>query len=634
MLLCKNTYLPAFVAFIWSLPLVAQEPDSVIALREVAIIATPVRQASTASFNENISPAFISDYSSRPVSELLARSTALIINEYGPGGLATVSLRGAGSSQTAIIWNGLNLQSPMNGGINLSQIPVSFIDNIEVNHGGQGAQQGNSAIGGVLQLTSKAENPIGFAASITQSVGSYGNYFSGLKFRYGCRRWSLSTRLFHQTSRNDFTFINTARYGRPDMKQPNAALLQYGFLQTGLLQINQQQQLIVRVWAQHYDKQIPPIMTNLDSRQRQVDRDLRLAAEWKGVSGKFQWIARSGYLYNKQRYSDPASALEADNRAASWQNNLEGLVHINPHHRIIFQTGTTLETGQSDNYNGLKKRNLTWLMAGYRLALTDNKAVFSLNVREELTDLKFTVPTFSVGTDVVLWPLVSLHTNFARSYRVPTLNDLYWNIWGNPNLKPEQGFTFDAGLNLKKKSTHWLTDASLTLFSNHINDWIIWLPKGSIWTPENLKRVWSRGVESQITTTYSHDDLALSLMAKYNYTRAAQLATDRIAADESLQLIYTPEHKASASFSVAFKGFDLRFDHSVTGQRFADAANTATVAGYSVSDLSAGKILNYRKWQVETRLRINNLTDRSYQTIAWYAMPGRNIQVSMMLSFN
>lgn len=624
----------ALVAMFGSLPLAAQQPDSVIALREVAIIATPVRQASTTSFNENISPAFISDYSTRPLSELLARSTALIVNEYGPGGLATVSLRGAGSSQTAILWNGLNLQSPMNGGINLSQIPVSFIDHIEVNHGGQGAQQGNSAIGGVLQMNSKADTPAGFAASVTQSAGSFGNFFSGLKLRYGCRRWSLSTRLFHQTSNNDFSFINTARYGKPDMKQPNAALQQYGFLQTGLLQVNQRQQLIVRVWAQHYDKQIPPMMTNLDSRQRQVDDDLRLAAEWKGVSGNFHWVARSGYLYNKQRYSDPASALEADNRAASWQNNFEGLVNLNDHHRIIFQTGTTLETGRSDNYNGIKKRNLTWLMAGYRLALTDNKAVVSLNLREELTDLKLTVPTFSVGTDVVLWPLISLHTNIARSYRIPTLNDLYWNIWGNPQLKPEQGFTFDAGLNLKKKSTSWLTEASLTLFSNHISDWIIWLPKGPIWTPENLKKVWSRGIESQITTTYSHDNFTMSLMAKYNYTRAAQLPADGLTADESLQLIYVPEHKASSSLWVAYNGFDLRIDHAITGRRFADGANTTSVEGYSVSDVSAGKTLSYRRWQVEGRLRINNLTDRSYQTIAWYAMPGRNFQITLILSFN
>ncbi|PKP15657.1 MAG: hypothetical protein CVU06_16140, partial [Bacteroidetes bacterium HGW-Bacteroidetes-22] len=263
MLLFQKKYIFTFMVLGMSLAVMAQQPDSVVSLREVAIISTPMRQVSTTSFNEQIPPSLIADYASHPVSELIARTSAVIINQYGPGGLATISLRGSGSSQTAILWNGINLQSPMNGGMNLSQLPVNFIDEIEVNHGGQGAQQGNSAIGGVVQMNSRADVPAGFAASFTQTAGSFGNYFSGLKLRYGCRSLSLTTRVFYQTAENNFSFINTAQYGKPLMKQPNAALKQYGLLQTALWQINPNQQLIVRFWIQNYDKELPPLMTNL-----------------------------------------------------------------------------------------------------------------------------------------------------------------------------------------------------------------------------------------------------------------------------------------------------------------------------------------------------------------------------------
>jgi len=626
----KRILLTAVIVWAGSCAL-AQQPDSVIALREVAIVASPVRQVATATFNENISPVLISGYNSRPVSELLARSSGVIINQYGPGGLSTISLRGAGSSQTAVLWNGLNLQSPMNGGMNLSQLPVNFIDEIEINHGGQGAQKGNSAIGGVLQLNSSADVPEGFAASVTQSAGSFGNVFSGLKVHYGSGKLAFSTRIFHQSADNDFSFINTAQYGKPEMKQPNAALKQYGVLQTALWQIATGQQLIARIWAQKYDKKIPPLMTNLDSRQRQVDDDYRGVVEWKGLASRFQWLLRSGYIYNKQIYTDEATDLVADNRSSSWQNNFEGSWHINDRHSIIVQGGSTFETGRSDNYTTVRRRNITWLMTGYRLALDENKAVFMASVREEFADLTTTTPTFSVGSDVVLNKFLSLHANIARSYRMPTLNDLYWSIWGNPDLKPEQGYTFDLGVSFRQKSGRWQTDASATVYSNHISDWIIWLPEGTIWRPQNLKKVWARGIESQAEINYSAGKFNTGLMVKYQYTRAAQMKTG---ADESLQLIYQPRHRCVASVSAGYSRFDISYIQSYTGIRYSDESNQNPLDAYTTGDLSAGTSFVFHKWKAETRLSINNITNTTYQAIAWYAMPGQSFELSITLLFN
>lgn len=41
---------------------------------------------------------------------------------------------------------------------------------------------------------------------------------------------------------------------------------------------------------------------------------------------------------------------------------------------------------------------------------------------------------------------VVVRASAARNYRYPTLNDLYFRPGGNKNLKPERGWTFDAGL--------------------------------------------------------------------------------------------------------------------------------------------------------------------------------------------
>lgn len=614
--------------------LLAQQPDSVIALTEVAIVATPVRQVASSTFNETISPSAIARFGTQSLSELLVRSSSIGINQYGPGALATVSLRGAGSAQTAILWNGINLQSPMNGGVSLSQIPVHFVDEIEVNHGGQSAQKGGSAIGGVVEINNRADYPRGFGLSVIQSAGSFGQFFSGIKIRYGGEQVSFSTRLFRQSATNDFPFVNTALFGQPLMNQPNAQLLQYGLLQTAFWQVKPGQQLVARVWAQHYDKNLPPLMTNLNSLQNQVDDDYRVMAEWKGVSGRYHWNLRSGYIYNKQIYADAATSTLADNRASSWQNNFEGLVRLTDRHAIVVQSGTTFETGHSDNYTTLRRRNITWLMAGYRLSLTDNKVVVTASVREELADLKTSTPTFSLGADIALNRAISLHSNFARSYRLPTLNDLYWNIWGNPCLKPEEGFTADLGLNFSGNTGKWHTTANLTAYSNLISNWIIWLPKGIIWTPENLKKVWSRGLETQASIAYTHRQFGALLVLKYQHTRASQVKSGNLSPDSKRQLIYQPFHKATGSLTLNYKSFDIHFSQSYTGIRYSDEANLRALDPYSLSDVALGTHLVFKSLEARISLKVNNIFNQSFQTIAWYAMPGRNYEIGINIAFN
>ncbi|MDD2964187.1 MAG: TonB-dependent receptor plug domain-containing protein [Bacteroidales bacterium] len=609
-----------------------QQPDSVIALREVAIVATPVRQVSTSTFNENIAPQIISRFQTQPLSNLLSRNSSIQINQYGPGGLSTVSLRGSGSSQTAILWNGFNLQSPMNGGMSLSQIPLHFVDAIQVNHGGQSAQKGSSAIGGVIQINNNAEPTPGTTVSLTQSMGSFGHLFSGIKLNYAVGAVAFSTRIFRQSATNDFPFINTARFGRPEMKQTNAGMLQYGMLQTAFWQIKPGQQLTARIWLQRYDKNIPPLMTNLDSRQNQIDNDYRFMAEWKGSKNNLQWNLRSGYLYNKQLYSDKATATFADNRASSWQTNFEGMMRLSARHTLVLQAGNSLETGQSDNYTALRKRNIAWLMAGYKLSLSNNRFVMTANLREELTDLNATTPTFALGTDLALSKHLNIHSNIARSFRMPTLNDLYWNVWGNPNLRPEEGYTADLGLNFACGNKQWKTTGNATAYSNWINHWIIWMPKGSIWTPENLKKVWSRGIETQGTLSYTGSQMGTSLQVKYQYTRVSQ--TDNNPGVETRQLIYQPYHKGVATLELSYHQSELSITQSFTGRRYTNETNTSWLDRFSITDLTISTRFLKDKWDATLQFKLNNLADVTYQTIAWYAMPGRNFEIAINLSIH
>jgi len=61
------------------------------------------------------------------IGELLASYTPVFVKSYGKGSLSTVSFRGTGASHTKVLWEGLNINSPMLGQTDFSLLPGSFL---------------------------------------------------------------------------------------------------------------------------------------------------------------------------------------------------------------------------------------------------------------------------------------------------------------------------------------------------------------------------------------------------------------------------------------------------------------------------------------------------------------------------
>lgn len=123
-----------------------------------------------------------------------------------------------------------------------------------------------------------------------------------------------------------------------------------------------------------------------------------------------------------------------------------------------------LLTGSISAHQHLVKsddRNLGILPnAGYdkgRIELSGNVAArwrpverlgMSLVLREEMFGTEWTplIPAFFVDYQLSKKGNVIAKASITRNYRFPTLNDLYFMPGGNPKLKNESGFTYEAGL--------------------------------------------------------------------------------------------------------------------------------------------------------------------------------------------
>ena len=75
---------------------------------------------------------------------------------------------------------------------------------------------------------------------------------------------------------------------------------------------------------------------------------------------------------------------------------------------------------------------------------------------------------------------------------MPTLNERYWLVLGNPNLRPERGFNMETGLAATLLLTPTLTlNAEATAYRNRVDDWSYWNPDYG-YRVENLQLVVGR----------------------------------------------------------------------------------------------------------------------------------------------
>ena len=127
-------------------------------------------------------------YSPVPTSNNLADALSdgnfLFLKSYGLGSLATPALRGTGASQTAVVWNGWNILSPMNGTLDLSLIPEPFLDYAQIDGSGSSTRYGSGAIGGVITVNTNTRFSKGWETRLSLKGGSFDNYNQSLRVSY------------------------------------------------------------------------------------------------------------------------------------------------------------------------------------------------------------------------------------------------------------------------------------------------------------------------------------------------------------------------------------------------------------------------------------------------------------------
>lgn len=603
-----------------------------IKVPEIEIVSNKIENFAVGGSIQKINPQTIENSATDNVSSLLSKNSSVIINSYGIGGVSSPIIRGGSSSQTAIMWNGMNLQSPLTGGVNLSVMPVFMFDNISVQYGGSATLFGSGNVNGAIHLNSSNTLNVKDNVSLMFSYGSFNNRIAGFSSKVGNEKIATQIKIFTQLADNDFKFLNTAKINDPYEYQTHAGLYQHGICNETMFKTSHNSFLKSSLWYQYYDKDIQTMMTVSDENSsNQKDEIFRYSLNWQYFGEKSAWNVTSGLINDHIHYVDSEIEIAESNiRSYSFVNEIENKLKLYRNHSLNTGLNYSYEIGKSDGLIDLVKRNRISLFSTYRLVEFKKKLNAALSFRSELVDDKFIPSVYSLGLDYDL-NIFSIKGNVAKNYRLPTFNDLYWRAdnyaSGNPDLKPESGISGNIGISKTIKQDKLEITFSEIAFYSHLYNWIVWLPNSQgVWMPENKKEGINRGLETQFESKYNFKKSQLGLDCNYSYTKSQSLEVvdSQDVVNESL---YVPNHKISGSLIFTKSNFSIRYTHNYFSQRFYDYIHI--LDAYQIADISFSYHTKFQKNELVCSFQISNLWNKDYQVIAWYAMPLRNFKISI-----
>jgi vitamin B12 transporter len=577
---------------------------------------------------KTIDTAMLQQYQLQNMANLLSQQVPVFVKSYGFNGLATLNFRGSSSAQSAVFWNGIPIQNAALGVADISTLPVLLVNKVNIVYGGSSGLWGSGNVGGALLIEN--DMPVFDAGKKTLSLvagaGSFGQYSGGFKGSVSGRRWYFSANALVQTAQNNFSYTNNVG-AKTNMTnghlQSGAAMMQLGY------KIKPQIVLNLYVWLQQYDRQIPPSLFETNSVKTQVDGSLRTLLSWDMRVKDTRWYIKSSVVRDEIHYKDDAVEIRSDNvvyqyyQEAGWKRSLHQYGDV-----LVF---IPVQTAWLQQASGTKQQDKAALAGAYSIKLFNKRLDLSVNARAEAileqtrdTSQQHNIFLPGVNASFAVKDWLSLRANVQRSYRTPTLNELYYFPGGNISLKPEQGWSEDAGYTVKVKTGAVTLFHDLSVFSREIRDWIYWVG-GAIWTPHNIAAVHSRGVETENNITFSAGKWQLHIGVNTAYVLATTTAS-YFNNDGSIgkQIPYTPRYNGQLNAGFSYQRFSFNYNHTYTGYRFTTTDESAYTLPYQTGNIQMMYNALLYKHSLQLTAQCNNIWNEKYQVVDQRPMPGLN----------
>jgi len=658
--------------------------DTII-IKEVLVVEKLLTKKKESGLKfQKIDTLALSNLANRSLSELLSENTPVFIKTYGRGSMATASFRGTAASHTKVLWNDIEINSPMLGMVDFSLIPTWFMDEVNLSYGAASVSKSAGALGGNVDLSNVANWNKGFSIHTLSSIGSFNTYDQFFSLNYSNNKFSSNTKVFYSASDNDFSFynkdvpaqvdLNTGEISFASQKQSDADYKKYGLLQKLYYKLSLKNTLSFKLWSQFSDRSLPQLSSNesnkkdsdgkyiLNNINKQKDISTRISADWKHYFDYASFKLNVGYINTDLDYYldiaqnragkqvvdrtiDSKSAVETYTAKAQ----LKGGLALNTKYKLSAEfLSNKVNTHERIKKTGYDKNRTQESIVVFLEHQWTDRLNQNLTVRAPFLHLKaepliyVTALEYAIGREKNL----KISTNFTRNYNRPTLNDLYFQPGGNADLKSEDGYTGEANFVYQFKKNNYDINFSSSIYKSKIDNWIIWLPNvRGYWEPFNIKKVKLTGLETKL-------DIKGNLMKKVDYRLVFNYAItksindgDKFSlGDKSIgkQLPFIPVNSGNMLMNIQYKDWFMNYNYTYYSERFTTSSNDRKkndvkrdrLYPYHMSNMSVGRrIILAKKCLAEVKFKIDNLFDEDYRSILQRPMPRQNYTLLLDLKF-
>ena len=569
-------------------------------LRETVVTASRTAQRADELVSDAVilNRADIEKSSGRTLPEILSRAPGVQFSANGGlGKNSSVNIRGAEARHTVLLIDGVRFGSATSGSPNWDTIPVDMIERIEILKGPASALYGSEAVGGVVQIFMR-KGAQGFDpyASLTLGSRDHRQATAGVSGGSGPLTYSLG---LQKTREAGFSTTN------PKVQFGNYNPDTDGFDQDSLNASAAYQ--LSPDWKIDAGLLASSSTSHTDDgpgRDTVYKGKTRLART--GVEGRVLPGWKTQLRYSEASDSSRAvvasflpSLFKTTQNQLTWQNDVDTPIGV----ALAGVERLAQKVDSSTKYT-VTERTVSSYFAGLNGSAGPHSWQVNLR-RDENSQFGGSTTGFG-GYGFALTPQWRVNASYGTSFVAPSFNQLYFPNFGNASLQPERGRNTDLGVT-------W-SDAGQTVklvrFDNKIRGFI-----SNTTIASSIPRARIDGY----TLSYNGNFGPLSLNASFDAMDPRNELTGKRLARRSANLA-----TLGADYAVGVWAFGGSLVHA--GKRFDDSANTREVAGHTTADVYLDYAVN-KAWKVQAKL--NNVTDRQYETVYGYNQPGRAVYVTL-----
>ena len=528
-------------------------------------------------------------------------------------------LRGASTSQTLVLIDGVRVGSATSGGASLENMPLSRIERIEVLRGPASALYGPDAVGGVIQIFTR-ETSEGLQADASIGAGTDGQQQAGASVRGNSGVIGYSLGFSREKATGISVLSNPAASSyNPDDDGFNASSADAKLT----AKLSREHALSLSLLRNENEYQFDGIPSPNPLRLNRLTTDARSQVKLNNVAFKWdaqwlpQWLSAltvgnsdEQSLGDYYRIADGAwggsTRFNTSRRQVTWQNNIMLDKDV-----LSVMLENRSESVDSSTAYTVTSRDVRSALVSYAF----NRPVWNalLVARNDDNSQFGNVNNWAASGGYRLTQTLRAVASVGTSFQAPSFNQLYFPGFGNKALVPQRNRGSELGL----KYSAGEVSMGAVVYNNDVQGFII--PSTNVQS--------SLAVLRGVTLTANVQSGNTSYGLSYDYADPRSYSTNP--ASNDLRLVRVARNMFNARVNHSFGTLGVFGEVKVSGDREDNNLSFSgreILPGYTVLNLG----LNYKlQKNVSVLARVNNVTDEKYMLANTYSTPGRNVFVSL-----